>query len=144
MIAAASPIRSWEVTTASGRGSRYRAHVIGGHRRVGHPDGPALLDHRLRVQPVAGGHGADGASAAWGSARTRGVVLLGNVGSSVDIPILVGALVGDERLVRGNDARALDRIGSAGALEPRRAGEAVEPEHWVLGELRAAAQALDR
>lgn len=71
-------------------------------------------------------------------------MVLGNVGSSEDIPILVGALMDDERLVRGNAAWALGRIGSAGALEPLRAGEAVGPEHWVLDELRAAARALDR
>jgi len=75
--------------------------------------------------------------------KRNAAVVLGNLGSSEDIPILVGALAEDEPLVRGHAAWALGRIGSAGALEPLRAREAVEPEHWVLDELRAAAQALD-
>jgi epoxyqueuosine reductase len=75
--------------------------------------------------------------------KRHAAVVLGNDGSPEDVPILVGALAEDEPLVRGHAAWALGRIGSAGALEPLRAREAVEPEHWVLDELRAAAQALD-
>lgn len=49
-------------------------------------------------------------------ALTRNAAMVpGDVGSSGDVPMLVGSLAGDEPLVRGPAAGALGRIGSARA-----------------------------
>ena len=75
--------------------------------------------------------------------RRNASVVLGNVGSSEDVPVLVDALSDDEPLVRGHAAWALGRLGSAAALAPLRARADVETEPWVLDELRTAARALE-
>jgi epoxyqueuosine reductase len=58
----------------------------------------------------------------------KAAVVPGNVGTVEAVPVLEQALADPEPLVRGHAARALGRIGSAGALEPLPARDAVEPE----------------
>lgn len=53
--------------------------------------------------------------------RRNASVVLGNVRSSEDVPVLVDALSDEEPLVRGHAAWALAQIGCPAGLEPLRA-----------------------
>ena len=80
-------------------------------------------------------------------AKLRGLernaaVVLGNIGSSEDMPALVAALSDDEPLVRGHVARALGRLGSASAAAALRGRLAVEADARVRGEIESAIRAL--
>ena len=74
--------------------------------------------------------------------KRNAAVVLGNVGSSNDMPALVAALSDDEPLARGHAAWALGRLGSASAAAPLRGRLAVEPDAWVRGEIESAIRAL--
>jgi epoxyqueuosine reductase len=76
--------------------------------------------------------------------KRNAAVVLGNIGSSADVPALVAALSDDEPLARGHAAWALGRVGSPAAVEPLRARLRDEPDAWVRSEIESALQALAR
>jgi epoxyqueuosine reductase len=77
-------------------------------------------------------------------AKRRGLarnaaVALGNIGTESDVPILVGALSGhDEPLVRGHSAWALGRIGARSSRQALDRGLRMEPDPFVVAEIRDA------
>ena len=81
-------------------------------------------------------------------AKSRGLkrnaaVVLGNVGSTADIPSLSTSLSDSEPLVRSHAAWALGRIGSAAAADALRERRLHEDDAGVLAALDAALVALD-
>jgi epoxyqueuosine reductase len=76
--------------------------------------------------------------------KRNAAVVLGNVGSSADLPALVAALSDDEPLARGHAAWALGRVGSPAAVEPLRARLREEPDAWVRSAIESALQAVVR
>ena len=74
--------------------------------------------------------------------KRNAAVVLGNVGSSADVPALVAALSDDEPLARGHAAWALGRLGAPAAVEPLRARLVEEVEPWVREEIESALRAL--
>jgi epoxyqueuosine reductase len=76
-------------------------------------------------------------------AKLRGLkrnasVVLGNLGSVEDAPVLASALEDPEPLVRGHAAWALGKIASTQAVAALRARRPIEPDEWVRGELESA------
>lgn len=74
--------------------------------------------------------------------KRNAAVVLGNIGSSDDVPALVAALSVAEPLVREHAAWALGRIGSVAALEPLLARATLESDPWVLREIDSTISAL--
>ena len=74
--------------------------------------------------------------------KRNAAVVLGNVGSDEDVPVLVAALGDSEPLARAHAAWALGRIGSADAATPLRERLAVEADAAVREELEAALAAV--
>ena len=70
--------------------------------------------------------------------RRNAAVVLGNVGSTRDLPALLAVLSDEEPLVRGHAAWALGKIGSPAAAEPLRDRLSSEGDPWVAGQLRSA------
>ncbi|GJG87323.1 hypothetical protein tb265_25040 [Gemmatimonadetes bacterium T265] len=70
--------------------------------------------------------------------KRNAAVVLGNVGTAEDVPVLVAALEEPEPLVRAHAAWALGEIGTPGALDALRARAVVELDASVAAELRAA------
>jgi epoxyqueuosine reductase len=80
-------------------------------------------------------------------AKLRGLkrnasVVLGNIGTSGDVPALVGALADPEPLVRAHAAWALGRIASPEALDALRVLAESEPDASVLTEVTSALAAF--
>jgi epoxyqueuosine reductase len=80
-------------------------------------------------------------------AKLRGLkrnasVVLGNVGSVDDVPVLAAALSDEEPLVRAHAAWALGRIGSPAAAAALRARRDAEEDAAVRAELAAALDAF--
>ena len=73
--------------------------------------------------------------------KRNAAVVLGNVGSSADVPALVAALSDEEPLARGHAAWALGRVGSPAAVESLRARLRDEPDGWVRSEIESVLQA---
>jgi epoxyqueuosine reductase len=79
-------------------------------------------------------------------AKRRGLVrsacvAAGNWGDPAVVPVLAKLLADPEPLVRGHAAWALGRIGGRQASEALSRAAAVETDHWVGGEISAAADA---
>ena len=74
--------------------------------------------------------------------KRNAAVVLGNVGSDENVPVLVAALGDSEPLARAHAAWALGRIGSADAATPLRERLAVEADAAVREELEAALAAV--
>ncbi|HEX5179516.1 MAG TPA: tRNA epoxyqueuosine(34) reductase QueG [Gemmatimonadaceae bacterium] len=72
-----------------------------------------------------------------GGLKRNAAIVLGNVGTSEDVPSLVGALSDSEPAVRSHAAWALARIGSPDALAALRARLSHECDDRVLQEVRA-------
>lgn len=72
-----------------------------------------------------------------GLARNAAVVL-GNVGTVDDVPVLIAALSHDEPLARSHAAWALGRLGSSAAAEALRARLEVELDATVRAALASA------
>ena len=74
--------------------------------------------------------------------RRNAAVVLGNVGTSDDVPTLAAALCDDEPLVRSHAAWALGRLGSPAAAAALRDSPKVEPDEGVRAELGSAVDAV--
>ena len=70
--------------------------------------------------------------------KRNAAVVLGNVGSGDDVPVVAAGLGDPEPIVRGHAAWALGKIGTPGALEALRARQSDESDPWVSEEIRAA------
>ena len=75
--------------------------------------------------------------------KRNAAVVLGNVGSSEDVPALASALSDEEPLVRAHAAWALGRIGSAAALAAVCARLSDESDASVIASLQAALSVPD-
>lgn len=73
-----------------------------------------------------------------GGLKRNSAIVLGNVGSTEDVPTLAAALEDTDPLVRAHVAWALGRIGSPSAMDAVRARAALETEPVVLRELHDA------
>ncbi len=76
--------------------------------------------------------------------RRNAAVVLGNVGSSEDAPVLIAALRDEASLVRGHAAWALGRLGSALAATALRERFVDEPDADVREEIASALRSLRR
>jgi len=75
--------------------------------------------------------------------RRNAAVMLGNVGSAVDVPVLIAALRDEAPLVRRHVAWALGRLGSPLAVSALREILSEEPDADVREELAAALRPFD-
>jgi epoxyqueuosine reductase len=75
--------------------------------------------------------------------KRNSAVVLGNVGSTDDVPALAAALADAEPLVRGHAAWALGRLGSPAAAVALRDRATAESDPAVLGEIASALRGLE-
>ncbi|MEO7966070.1 MAG: HEAT repeat domain-containing protein, partial [Gemmatimonadaceae bacterium] len=112
---------------------------------LGATDARTLASVLLRMSPTefsASFKGSPMKRAKLRGLRRNAAVVLGNVGSTEDVPALLQMLSDSEPLVRGHVAWALGRIGAPVAMEPLLTRLSCEDDSWVAEELRSALSAL--